>query len=297
MKHFTIDNQTSHINVHASARDAEAIPNSERFTSESGLAKITAALPMARLTELWNDIPGVTLIKRFKDRATAAERIWKAIQNLDVPVPTCIAQREEFGVAPEARDLIAEVVILPAQAQTPARNRNARRAVSTAPTPQGADVASEAPALENDATLQDPTPGIDKSECERLLKTAATRQRAYWNALRDLEKAIRFEMDDPGDLENTTVDELLEMRQTNRKVQRQTIVTTSAPRENSKISHVIAMLTRPEGTSVEEIMTAMKWQKHTTRALLSAGGALVKKHGLVITTELVNDARRHYIRS
>jgi len=68
------------------------------------------------------------------------------------------------------------------------------------------------------------------------------------------------------------------------------------PRENSKTAQVIAMLKRAEGTTVEEIMTSMGWLKHTTRAMLSAGGSLVKNHGLTITSEKVGDIRRYYIK-
>jgi hypothetical protein len=59
---------------------------------------------------------------------------------------------------------------------------------------------------------------------------------------------------------------------------------------------VIAMLKRPEGTTLEEIMTAMQWQKHTTRAMLSAGGSLIKKHGLAVTSETVGETRHYYIK-
>ena len=50
-----------------------------------------------------------------------------------------------------------------------------------------------------------------------------------------------------------------------------------APREGSKTSQVIAMLKREGGVILEEIMTAMGWQKHTTRAMLSAGGPLTRR--------------------
>jgi hypothetical protein len=49
------------------------------------------------------------------------------------------------------------------------------------------------------------------------------------------------------------------------------------PREGSKTSQVIAMLKREGGTTLEEIMSAMGWLKHTTRAMLSAGGSLKGK--------------------
>ena len=70
-----------------------------------------------------------------------------------------------------------------------------------------------------------------------------------------------------------------------------------APRKGSKTSQVIAMLKRQGGTTLEEIMTAMSWQKHTARAMLSAGGSLTKKHGLVVTSEKVGDKRVYSIKS
>jgi Protein of unknown function (DUF3489) len=71
----------------------------------------------------------------------------------------------------------------------------------------------------------------------------------------------------------------------------------SVPRAESKTSQVIAMLKREGGTTLEEIMTAMNWQQHTTRAMMSAGGSLTKKHGLVVTSEKVGDQRRYSIKA
>jgi len=73
--------------------------------------------------------------------------------------------------------------------------------------------------------------------------------------------------------------------------------TPKSPREESKTSQVIAMLKREGGTTLEEIMTAMNWQKHTTRALLSAGGSLTKKHGLVVTSDKVGEKRVYSIKA
>ena len=50
------------------------------------------------------------------------------------------------------------------------------------------------------------------------------------------------------------------------------VTNVSGPREGSKTSAVIAMLKREGGVTLEEIMTTLGWQKHATRALLSAGG-------------------------
>jgi hypothetical protein len=70
-----------------------------------------------------------------------------------------------------------------------------------------------------------------------------------------------------------------------------------APREGSKARQVIAMLKREGGATLEEIMSAMGWQKHTTRAMLSAGGSLTKNHGLVVTSEKVGDKRTYSIKA
>jgi hypothetical protein len=75
MKTFTIENETNDITIYASAADAEATPNSERFASEDELAKLAADWPTGRLIEIWNSLPGETPVKRFKDRATAVSRI------------------------------------------------------------------------------------------------------------------------------------------------------------------------------------------------------------------------------
>jgi hypothetical protein len=161
MKIFTIQNETNHIAVHASAQEATAVLNSVRFRSEASLARLAAGWPSSRLTAIWNKLPDVKQVDRFRDRPTAVSRIWKAIQTL-----------RTSGVA----------------------------------------------------------------------------------------------------------------------------ITAAMPREGSKTSRVIAMLGRTGGTTVEEIMTAMGWQRHTTRAMLSAGGSLTKKHGLIITSEKTGDQRKYSVK-
>jgi hypothetical protein len=45
MKNFTTENETNNITVHGSANEAEAFPDSERFGTEPGLAKLAANCP------------------------------------------------------------------------------------------------------------------------------------------------------------------------------------------------------------------------------------------------------------
>src|SRR5499426_3214223 len=55
----------------------------------------------------------------------------------------------------------------------------------------------------------------------------------------------------------------------------------------SKQDEIIAMLRRPEGTTVDEVASATGWQRHTVRGLFS--GTLKKKLGLTIAS--VKEAR------
>jgi hypothetical protein len=231
MKSFTIDAENN-ITIHGSVKEAEAIPNSERFSNEGALAKLAVNWPAARLVEIWNSLPGETPVRKFKDRATAVGRIWKAIQTLGQTAPAA-----------------EETAPVPATATVPEPQANAtaqpdavvpevtEHAPATTFAPQSPDVASSEPAAKKKAT--------------RAKKAPATAT--------------------PKD--------------------------AGGPREGSKTAQVIAMLKREGGTTLEEIMTAMGWLKHTTRAMLSAGGSLTKKHGLVVTSEKVGDKRVYSIKA
>ena len=63
-------------------------------------------------------------------------------------------------------------------------------------------------------------------------------------------------------------------------------------RENSKQATVIAMLKRPDGTTVQQVMEATGWLAHTVRGTFS--GALKKKLGLNIVSEKSSGGERTY---
>ena len=84
---FTIENESDNIMAHATAQEAEAVPNAERFRNEAGLAKLAADWSAARLVEIYNSLPGVSPVKKFTDRKIAVSRIWKAIQSLRESLP------------------------------------------------------------------------------------------------------------------------------------------------------------------------------------------------------------------
>jgi hypothetical protein len=166
-------------------------------------------------------------VKKFKDRATAVSRIWKAIQSL--------GQTEQVAAEPKTA-LIAD--------QPPAATEIAQ--------PEAGIPETTDPAPDTDVAPQ--TPGVAPEVAPATTKT------------RRAKKAPKAATE-PG-----------------------------TPREGSKTSQVIAMLQRESGTTLEEIMSAMGWLKHTTRAMLSAGGSLTKKHGLVVTSEKVGDKRIYSIK-
>jgi hypothetical protein len=67
-----------------------------------------------------------------------------------------------------------------------------------------------------------------------------------------------------------------------------------APRErtNTKQAKVIAMLKRPSGATVDQIIQATDWQPHTVRGFFA--GALKKRLGIEVTSEKREDGTRLY---
>lgn len=81
MKIFAID-QDNNITAFALGQESGQHAESERFRSAKELDKVARKWPASRLIEIWNSLPGVTPVRKFTSRQTAANDIWKAIQNL-----------------------------------------------------------------------------------------------------------------------------------------------------------------------------------------------------------------------
>ncbi len=60
----------------------------------------------------------------------------------------------------------------------------------------------------------------------------------------------------------------------------------------SKLTSILAMLRRPKGATIEQMMTVTGWQAHSVRGAMS--GALKKKRGLTVSSTAENDGTRVY---
>jgi hypothetical protein len=118
---FTIDTD-SNITAFATLKEAEAGNAKEMqvFGSEKEMVELASRLPMSRLVDMWNSIPGVTPVKKFTDRKKAGARIWKAVQQLK---PATATQTSDVA---------------------PAKARPAKKAKTTKATPTARDGSKKA---------------------------------------------------------------------------------------------------------------------------------------------------------
>ena len=78
---FTI-NAENNISAFATAKDVENAETTQQFKSVKELGKLAIDWSTERLVEIWNSLPGVQPVKKFRSRETAISRIWTAIQGL-----------------------------------------------------------------------------------------------------------------------------------------------------------------------------------------------------------------------
>ena len=80
------DSVTAYSSAPSTISDRELVVQSIEDIDASGLSK-------AELTAIWNALPGTTKLAKFKDRKTAAQRLWAAFAELPVEVPGSTAAR------------------------------------------------------------------------------------------------------------------------------------------------------------------------------------------------------------
>ena len=134
MTTFTIDCDQN-ITTFDSLKEATAadIAGAEHFGSEEELAQLAASWPSNRLIEIWNSLPGVAPVKKFKDRTTALARIWKAAQALTPPESTT-----EATVGAQARQGAPKAARTPKKATKGGKRHTAREGGKKAKTAKAA---------------------------------------------------------------------------------------------------------------------------------------------------------------
>src|SRR5205814_9049721 len=121
------------------------------------------------------------------------------------------------------------------------------------------------------ATVNEGEIAVASKEELHAARLGGKRLRALWNALPGVEKRRKV-----GGRE-ALIDQLWSAVEALPDPDQQ-----SEMKRPSKQAAVIAMLQRPEGATVEEVASAMGWQRHTVRGLFS--GTLKKKLGLALAS-------------
>ena len=121
------------------------------------------------------------------------------------------------------------------------------------------------------ATISEGEVAVTSNEELHTAPLSGKRLLALWNALPGVEKRRRV-----GDRE-AFIDQLWSAIEALPDPEPQ-----SDAKRPSKQGAVIAMLCRPEGATVDEVASAMGWQRHTVRGLFS--GTLKKKLGLALVS-------------
>jgi hypothetical protein len=82
MKTFVVD---SNNNIRAGTSNDRTKDGPEKFANEGELAALAKSWAASRFVEIWNNLPGVKPLRRFRDRDTAVRRIWEQAQKLHPP--------------------------------------------------------------------------------------------------------------------------------------------------------------------------------------------------------------------
>jgi hypothetical protein len=130
MPTFTIDNENN-ITAHGSPEEAAAANTTpfDSFGSQQELTELVAGWPAERVVAVWNSMPGIEPVKRFKSSNAAAGRMWERIQGLgEAAKPK--EERKAKGGAPGAKG-------------APAKAKANKKAAAAKKAPQGKKVAKE----------------------------------------------------------------------------------------------------------------------------------------------------------
>jgi len=81
VKVFVVDSQNT-IHISPSPKAAGRQVGAIHFESEAALAAVAQDWSASRLVAVWNKLPGVKSVRKFRNRQTAVRRIWAQLQAL-----------------------------------------------------------------------------------------------------------------------------------------------------------------------------------------------------------------------
>jgi hypothetical protein len=118
MKVFSI---TANNQVRVFASEQEAPTGEAVFGSAEQLAALVQEWPIARLVEVWNQLPGVRQIRKFTDRKSGMRRLWQAVQGV------AVKQGQQRRKAVLQRPAAAPTAKQSKQGRTPEKGTKTRR--------------------------------------------------------------------------------------------------------------------------------------------------------------------------
>jgi predicted transcriptional regulator len=252
MKHFTIDTENN-ITIHAS-RKAAHDTGAAVFSTEVQLADLIGP-DNKRLLEIWNSLPGVKPVTKFANRKVATERIWKAIQGLGERPVAAPASEPQVG-AIETETALAEVPAAEAspelaQIEPPLEDATPQ----TTSEPAGADLVEQpAEAAEPVATVSAQAPQGAPAEGESSKEATPPK-----NAPKAKRAAKAQE--------------------------------TAGPREGSKKAQLVALLSRKNGATLNELAERFEWKTWTVRGFMAGS---LKKAGYTVESFKSDKGERTY---
>jgi hypothetical protein len=107
VKTFVVD-LANNVRAYASIDAARLPEGGARFANKSELVALAEDWSAERLLEIWNKLPSVRTVRRFRDRNTAVRRIWDAAQKLE---PTKTARIVALLKQPSGATLEALMVL------------------------------------------------------------------------------------------------------------------------------------------------------------------------------------------
>jgi Protein of unknown function (DUF3489) len=253
-------NEKNRIAIFVSKKEAAAASQTpfDTFSNQKELTEVTADWPMQRLIGVWNNIPGVNQVSKFANRKVAIERLWKAIQGLDVTT----AKSEASAPAPEIDPEVAESQDVP-------------RAVVEVQQPAEAAVIIEA--QQPEATV------VEEKATTGKVPGAASRSESVPEAAAQVPETAPVVTP----VQRTTRAKKAPKAAAKAKTEK----ADAGPREGSKTAQVVAMLQREGGATLTEIMEKMGWQRHTVRGFMA--GAM-KKVGYSVESFKPEGGERSY---